>query len=45
LPPTALDVLVAARHEELRPDQDHVLPWHRPLSSFANLALQRLGLN
>lgn len=45
LPPTALDVLVAARHDELPPENDEVAPWHRSLTSFANLALQRLGLN
>jgi hypothetical protein len=45
LPPTALDVLVAARHDGVPPEHDAVLPWHRPLSGFAELALQRLGLN
>jgi hypothetical protein len=45
LPPTALDVLVAARHDGLPADQDAVLPWHRSLSGFAEVALRRLGLN
>jgi hypothetical protein len=45
LPPTALDVLVAARHTDIPPAEDVVLPWHRPLTGFAALALRRLGLS
>ena len=44
LPPVALDVLVAARQQELAPGDDEVTPWDRSLTGFAALALQRLGL-
>jgi len=44
LPPVALDVLVAARQQELAPGDDEVTPWDRSLTGFAALALHRLGL-
>ena len=44
LPPVALDVLVSARQHDLPLSDNEVPPWDRPLTGFAALALQRLGL-
>jgi hypothetical protein len=43
LPPAALDVLVAARNDDVPPEENVVLPWIRSLTGFAALARQRLG--
>jgi hypothetical protein len=42
LPPAARAVL-AARQDDIPPEENAVLPWHRSLTGFAALARRRLG--